>query len=217
MPPAYLWRFRPLKQVALDIQDWLMMLAAVNILWFMLSLTVILLPPATLALYDVAYAAYRGRYPTPRLFLSSVLERLFVGWGWGIVNSFVLLFAITTARYYYALATPTADFFRGVVIFVTVAFFALQFYFLPYLAMQEKPTIYQAARNALFTTFADPFLLLLNGGIAFIILVPAVVIVAPLILIVPIAIALLATYSLLGWLTHHGLIDHTLETNQPQD
>ncbi len=206
-PPNYWWRFQALKGVVVDLFDWLFMFSAVNLVWFLLSLTMIGLPPATVALFDIAYGAYRGRYPTVRRYLPLVRERLLTGWLWAGMNLLIVILGWSALQFYSAQGSTFSTFVGGIIFFSAILLLVFQFYLLPYIAIQDKTTVLQAYRNAIMTALADPYLLLFNSGLSLFILIPSIVVVAPLMLITPIFIALLGTYSLLEWLQHRGVIE----------
>lgn len=212
-PPDYWWRFHALKGVVVDLFDWLFMFSAVNLIWFLLSLTIIGMPPATVALFDVAYGAYRGRYPTVRRYLPLVRKRLLTGWLWAGLNLLIITLGWSALQFYGAQGFALSTFVGGVIFFLTILLLVFQFYLLPYLAIQEKTSLLQAYRNAIMTALADPFLLLFNSGLSLFILIPSIVVIAPLMLIAPVFIALLGTYSLLEWLQHRGLIEPIVTNN----
>ncbi len=206
-PPNYWWRFQALKGVVVDLFDWLFMFSAVNLVWFLLSLTMIGLPPATVALFDIAYGAYRGRYPTVRRYLPLVRERLLTGWLWAGMNLLIVILGWSALQFYSAQGSTFSTFVGGIIFFSAILLLVFQFYLLPYIAIQDKTTVLQAYRNAIMTALADPYLLLFNSGLSLFILIPSIVVVAPLMLITPMFIALLGTYSLLEWLQHRGVIE----------
>lgn len=212
--PTYTWRFRAMRDAAFDVQDWLLMFGAVNLTWFGLSVTLIMLPPATAALYDLAYAAYRGVYPTPRRYLGFVRERLITGWIWGLANILLLVMAGVTIRFYAEQGTAFTELLRGVTIFITLLAVIAQFYLWPYMAIQEEPNLLGSLRNAAFTSMADPMLLILNGGLTLFILIPGIVVLAPMMLIVPVFLALVGTYSLVDWLVRQGIIEDPRERDE---
>ena len=65
-------RVKIIERVGADLYNWLLPLVTINILWFLFSLTILLLPPATAALYEIAYSANNGRSPYIRDFLGAV-------------------------------------------------------------------------------------------------------------------------------------------------
>lgn len=204
--PAYWWRMKAVQLVAIDLGDWLWPFTLVNLLWFLCSLTLILLPPATAALFDLAFQAYHGQSPTPRAFGMAVRKWVLRAWLWGVVNAIVGVVLAGAFLFYRAQAN---DFFMAFTALIAALIAAGQYYFWPYLLVQEQPSMLQALRNSTYTALGDPFLLLVNGGLSLIVLVPGVILVAPLLLILPTALAMLSTYSLLVWLHRRGLIPGT--------
>src|SRR5688572_19556656 len=67
-----------------DVYNWLVPLTAINILWFLMSLTIILLPPATAGLFHVAYLVTRGEGPSVSEYFAGVLRWFWYSWLWGL-------------------------------------------------------------------------------------------------------------------------------------
>lgn len=195
-----MWRLSALRQAVIDVYNWLLPLVTINILWFLLSLTVVLLPPATAALYEVAYQAKKGHGPGVQSFLAAVRHWLLWSWLWGVGCTFVGVIAAVALRFYSAQQSDVLLIITGaMLIFVG----CIQFYFWPYVMAQETPHLPRAIRNAAFTVLADPLLTLVYGGITLLLLVISVVLVAPMVLITPIMVAFLGVYSLLDWLDYY--------------
>lgn len=200
LPERY-WRLRPLQFVVTDIHDWLLPFMAVNLLWVLFSLTVILLPPAIAALHEVVYQSYHGVPPNPIEFIHRLKYWFFTAWRWAIANILFLSAAFLLGRILFANEVLLA------VIATVVAFaFIVQFYFWSYVLIQEEPHLLRALRNSVFTAFGGLMYLTVYILITVLILIPAVITIAPLLLIVPTVIAMLSIYSLIGWLQHHQLL-----------
>lgn len=202
-----MWRFRALGRVALDVSNWLLPLAAINLVWCVLSLTVIMMPPATAALFDVADQARKGHGPSMQYFLESIRRWLLRAWLWGAVCFLTGILAVVALSFYGAQLTSLGVILLVIAACVTVLIVSVQFYFWPYMLAQDEPHIRRALRNAAFTLFADPLNALLYGGIALALLAAGAVLIVPMVLIAPIAIAFLAVYSLREWLDHHYLLE----------
>jgi hypothetical protein len=119
-------------------------------------------------------------------------------------------------QFYGTQATSVSVFLSAVIFFLALIWLSFQFYLLPYLAIQEETSLLQAYRNAIMTSLADPLLVLFNGGLTLFILIPSIVVIAPIMLIVPMVIAMIATYSLLEWLQKQGIIDPILPSDDAQ-
>lgn len=199
--PDRLWRLKPLQWLIVDAIDWLFQFVIVNLCWILLSLTVILLPPAFAALYDVAYQAYRGVPPNPRAFFMSVRRRFWQAWAWVLVNG-----VIFGALFLIGRRSLSGDvFLTALVVLLTLAFLA-QFYFWAYVVVQEEVQLGRALRNSLFTALGDLMYVTLYLAITVAVFVPSVILIAPLLLLAPVLLTALATYSLVGWLQHHEIL-----------
>jgi hypothetical protein len=208
METGYGWRFRAIGRAAADIYSGLVALAAINTLWFAMSLTVVLLPPATAALYQIAAEVNRGRGPYVRDYLAAVRRLWLKSWLWGGLTLALGAVSAFAVLFYGAQQPPFNVIFLGISGTMIILMGAVQFYFWPYMVLQAKPQMAQAARNALFTILGDP-LLLMNVGLALLLLIPSVILIAPLILITPVTIAFLGTYSLHDWLERHHFVQHS--------
>ena len=200
LPPG-LWRLRAFQRTVIDLNDWLIPFVTVNFVWFVLSLSVVLLPPATVALADTAYRAYKGQTPDVREFLGALRRWFITGWLWAGAN--LILLGVAAAA---VVVLQENSFAIGFVGALAALALMVQFYTLPYLMLQERPNLILAWRNSLFTVLGDPLHLALNLGIVVLILVPALILVAPILLIVPVGTALLSTHSLVVWLQHKGIL-----------
>ena len=199
--PPHLWRLRPLQLVAIDLHDWLFPWVAINLLWVLLSLTVVLLPPATAALVETAQASYRNQSPSPRRFLAGVRRWLGPSWLWAAPNVVVLGGLFLAGRAVYPAEIPLA-----VLAVATTVFVLSQFFFWPYMVLQDEPKPLRAWRNSAFTALGDlPYFMLYVGLTAFI-LIPSLVVIAPILLVTPVLLAMLSTYGLAAWLERQGLL-----------
>ena len=199
--PPHLWRLRPLQLVVIDLHDWLFPWVVVNLLWLLASLTLLLLPAATASLFDTAQAAYRNQPPSPRRFLAGVRRWFGLSWLWAAPNAVVLGGLFLAARAVYPNEIPLA----GLAVLATVIVLS-QFFFWPYMMLQDEPKPLRAWRNSAFTALGDLPYLTLYLAITVFILIPSLVVIAPFLLITPVLLALLATYGLAAWLERRGLL-----------
>jgi hypothetical protein len=192
--------------VAKDVYNWLLPLVTINILWFLLSLTVILLPPATVALYDVAYEAKRGRSPEIRLYLRAVRRWLVPGWIWALINvglALITLFAFS----FYSAQPGAAQIALVICIAYTAVLLLAQVYFWPYVMLRVQVSLRAAARNALFTLLGDAPFVLFYGLLSLFLLATSALLLIPLVILAPVVVAFLSVYSLLDWVARRKLIE----------
>jgi uncharacterized membrane protein YesL len=199
--PPQLWRLRPLQLATIDLLDWLFPWVAVNLLWLLASLTLVLLPPATAALFDLAQAAYRNQRPTPRRFLAGLRRWFGLSWRWAAPNGLLLGGLFLLGR-----AVAPAEIPLALVGVLAAAVVLGQFFFWPYMVLQDEPKLLRALRNSVFTALGDLPYFALYLAITFFILIPSVVVIAPLLLITPVLLSLLTTYGLAAWLERQGLL-----------
>jgi hypothetical protein len=199
-------RYNALLRTIWDVHNWLVVLVAINLLWLLMSFTILLFPAATAALYEVAYHAYRGRSPAISDYLLAVRHWLFKSWLWAIPIILFVLLAGFTLTFYRAQSGGLA----WVVFILTTAMSILvmagQFYFWSYMVIQENPSMVQSTRNAFYTVLGDPLLVLLHGGVALVWGMLSLVLFFPFVIIAPVSIAFLSVYSLMDWLYYRGLL-----------
>jgi hypothetical protein len=187
-------------RAALDVfwetlRDWyngMVGLAVMNFGWLMLSLTVILLPPATAGLYGVTNSIAHGTGAHLSDLLPGMRRYAWVSYRWALVNiAAVVIFAVCFSFY------GAAGSVLGVLIQILFAaagllWLATQFYLWPFLIEQEDKRLRLALKNALFLTLANPVYTFILLGIT------ALALVISLITLLPIAVFATSFMSLLG-------------------
>ena len=201
-----MWRFNSLHRVALDVYNWLLPLVTINILWFLLSLTVVLMPPATAALYEIAYLAKKGHDPDIQAFLAAIRRWLLKSWLWGAGYLLLVVLVWVALQFYTAQQNPIGNLLLTVTGAILIFISLVEFYHWPYMMAQETPHHVWAVRNAAFTVLADPLMPLIYGGITLLLFLVSVVLIAPMVLITPTVAVFLGVYSVLDWLEHHSLL-----------
>lgn len=200
LPPRY-WRIKPIQWVVIDLNDWLFRFIAINVLWVLLSMTVILLPPATAALYEAAYQAYRGQPPDARRFFTSMKSWFWRSWAWALANGLIVGGLFLLGR-----ASLGSEIVLAILAVILVLLVIGQFYFWAYAVIQESPTISSTLRNSVFTAFGDLLYVTLYLALVLVLLIPSLLLIVPFLLIAPFLFASLSVYSLIGWLQHHQLL-----------
>ena len=138
--------WRALATAVGDLRYNMFQLVAYNIIWFIVSLPVITLPPATAALYVIAHEINYRRPVTFVDFFRAMRDYWWIGWRWGAMN-FVVMGLIVANWYFYSTIelTPLVWFFAG----LGLGWIILQLYCFPILLEQEDPRLRLALRNAL--------------------------------------------------------------------
>lgn len=199
--PPHLWRLKPFVCLVVDLGDWLFPFCAVNVLWLLVSLTVIGFPPATAALFEVAHKAYRGEAPRPAVFLRGVRRWFGPAWLWAGGNLLLIGGVVTVVR-----SLDLDEAASALIAAWTGLLLLAQLYVWPYVMLQETPSLRRALRNSAFTVLGDPLMTGVNLGLTLLIGIPSVIILAPVFLVLPVFLALLYVYTLAEWLAHHAIL-----------
>lgn len=206
--PARFWRFKPVQWLITDFMDWLFPFCTVNLLWVVLSLTLILFPPATASLFEVSYRAYRGQAPTSAAFIKGIRRWLIPAWKWASPNLLLIAAAVMLSR-----SLPDNTLISALIAGVVGLILLAQIYVWPFVMLQEKPRLWQAVRNSLFTVLGDPLLTGMNLVFTAIVLLPSILVIAPILFIIPVVLSLVYTYSLVAWLNHHHILSGSVRDN----
>lgn len=195
------WQARPMLLVMMDMRDWLFRYSAINLVWFTLSLTVVLLPPATAALYDVAWHSYHNREPSIGQFLQGMKTYFWLSYAWALLMLGVLAIGGSAILYF-----MENQIFVGIAFSVagTLLSLAMLFHYLPYLVLEKHPL--RALKLSVFTAIADPLNILIYASFFFVFGIPSLIVIAPIMFILPMVLALIGMYNLLNWLYNYERI-----------
>ena len=175
---------------------------AVNLLWVLGTLTIVLAPPVLFGMFYVANEAAHSRSTSISDFFSSARRYFFLSWRWGILNLIAAVLFWGNFTLYPRFAGQFTEVVLIATLFLLVAWVSVQFYTIPYLMELEKPSLRVALRNAIYTALASPLLtvvLVLIGGVLVIVL-PALIFFGAGALL-----ALVANHALLERLEAFGL------------
>ncbi len=189
---------RVFGRAAVDLKDALFLLAGLNILWTLLSLTVVLLPPATAAMFEATHELVRGRAPEVREYLRAVRRHFARSWAWTLVNVLAWIVLLANLFFYGALRDVWAVVLQALFTGFAAFWLISQFYVWPFLFEQAEMSLRWALRNAIFTVFAAPVFSLTLALLGALMLVVSLLLVAPLVL---------ATTAFLCLIANHAVID----------
>jgi uncharacterized membrane protein YesL len=162
-----------------DAWDAFVQLALLNLVWFGLSLTVVLLPPATVAMFQATNELARGRSPSLAEFVTAVPRLFLPAWGWALINVAVgIVLGVNLA--FYSNPEPVHLALRGLFLLATLLWVVSQLLVWPYRFEQTDPSLRLALRNALLTTLAAPLFSIVLGAMVALVVVLSVVLLAPL-------------------------------------
>jgi uncharacterized membrane protein YesL len=189
---------RVFGRAAVDLKDALLLLASLNILWTLLSLTLVLLPPATATMFEATHELVRGRAPEVRDFFDGVRRHFLRAWAWALVNVVAWTVLLANLFFYGAFRDVWAVMLQAVFTAFTAFWLVSQFYVWPFVFEQAEMSLRWALRNALLTVFAAPVFSLTLAALGVITLLLSILLVAPL---------ALATTAFLCLVANHAVID----------
>jgi len=186
-----------------DVWDGLVPLAVLNFMWFALSLTVVLLPPATVAMFAAAHELGRGHQVDAVEYLAAVRRHFRRAWAWGLLNAAVIgMLALNLV--FYDRPEPWAVPIRSLFLLATLAWLVAQLLVWPYVFEQDEPSLGRATRNALLTVFGAPVFSVVIGIIVAAVLLISVTLVAPMAFVTTAFLCLLGSHAVRDRLVAFG-------------
>ena len=184
----------PLQVVAHALSDWWddwVNMALISLIWLLCWVTIVLGPPATFGLYYVTNQLVRGKSLGVRGFLEGVRRYLLKSWLWMLLNLVVTVVSVGNIWFYGQLDTDWARIVQVFPLFLGLTWLVVQFYALPFLMEQAEESLRLAMRNGLFSFLAAPAYTVVVAGLAALLAVLSVWLVAPIFLGGPCLIAVL--------------------------
>lgn len=148
--------WRAIARTVIDVRYAGIELVYFNLLWFVCSLPLITLPPATGALYVIVRQLSERRAVTWRDFLHAMRDQLTVSWRWGTVNLVAALLFVVNFWFYAQLPQPFGLLLTALLIGFLLVWLLIQLYTYPLLLRQESPSVRRAMRNALALCVRHP-------------------------------------------------------------
>jgi uncharacterized membrane protein YesL len=193
-----------------DAWDDLVQLALLNVVWLGLSLTVVLLPPATVAMFEATNGLAHGRSPSLGEFLRAVPRHLKAAWAWALLNVLVGGVLGASLAFYAGPEVPVVA-LRSVFVVATVLWIVSQLLVWPYRFEQEDPSLRLALRNAILTTLAAPAFSLVIAGMVVAVILLSIGLLAPLAVFATAFLCLLGNHAVLDRLVAFGKRPATAE------
>jgi len=188
---------RVVRRAIRDGWDALFVVGALNLAWLALSLTVVLLPPATVALFESMDELASGRIPGLREFFAIARRRFLGAWLWALWAIAGLTIASVNVRYWNDTGGSLA--WLSAASAVLGVFFAVSLlYVWPFVFRQSEGGLTRAIRNSILAVLAAPVFAISLA----VMLVLATAISA--ILILPLGVFLTA---LVGLIASHAVTD----------
>jgi uncharacterized membrane protein YesL len=188
---------RVVRRAIRDGWDALFVVGALNLAWLGLSLTVVFLPPATVALFESMDELSSGRIPGLREFFGYVRRRFIGAWVWAIWAIAGLTIISVNVRYWNDTGGSLAWLSAAFAV-IGVLFGVSLLYVWPFVFRQSEGGLVRAIRNSVLAVLAAPvFAISLAVALVAIVAVSAI-------LILPLAVFLTA---LLGLIASHAVTD----------
>jgi uncharacterized membrane protein YesL len=185
---------RVVRRSLRDAWDALVAVAPINLAWAGLALTLVLLPPATAALFESMSELAAGRTPGIRDYFGAVRRRLVEGWAWALWGAAGLTVLAVNIRLYPDPTDPRAWLSAAVVV-LWVLFGVSVLYVWPLLLLQPGGGLLRAIRNSVFVTLGAPLFAIVLALLLALVVAAGAVLIVPLVLVLPGLICLVATHA----------------------
>jgi uncharacterized membrane protein YesL len=188
-----------------DAWDALVDVAPINLAWAGLGLTIVLLPPATAALFESMHELASGRSPGIRDYIGAVRRRLVDGWAWALWSAAGLTIVGVNVGLYPDL-TDLRAWLSAVVAVIGVLFGVSALYVWPLVLLQPDGGLLRAIRNSILMTLAAPLFAVVLAILLALIVAIGAVLVLPLVLVLPGLVCLVASHAVTDRLRAWGKI-----------
>jgi hypothetical protein len=210
-------------RAALDVfwetaRDWyngMVGLAVLNFVWLTLSLTVILLPPATAGLAVITHSLAHGTGAHFSDFWPGMQRYAWLSYRWALVNAAAVVIFAVCFSFYGAAGGVLGVLLQMLFVSAGLVWLATQFYVWPFLMEQEDKRLRLALKNALFLTLANPVYTFTLLGTAALGLVLSVITILPIAVFATSFISLLGSRAVLERLTTYGKLPGLVESGEP--
>ncbi len=185
---------RVVRAALRDGWDALLVVGALNLVWLGLSLTIILLPPATVALFESMDELASGRSPGVRDFLGAVRRRFLGAWLWAVWAMAGITIVTVNVRYW-------GD-SGGALVWLAAAFAVLGMlfgisllYVWPFVFRQQEGGLVRAIRNSILTVLAAPLFAVSLAILLVLVVAVSAVLILPLVVFTSGLLGLIATQA----------------------
>ncbi|HEV8488814.1 MAG TPA: DUF624 domain-containing protein [Candidatus Limnocylindrales bacterium] len=185
---------RVVRRSLRDAWDALVAVAPINLAWVGLGLTVVLLPPATAALFESMHELASGRSPGIRDYIGSVRRRFVGGWAWGLWAAAGLTFAGANIRFDLDPTQPRAWISAAVAV-LGILFGVSVLYVWPFVFLQPDGGLGRAIKNSILATLAAPLFAIVLALLLALLIAAGAVLILPLALVIPGLICLVASHA----------------------
>ena len=140
--------FRVLWQAIKDYYEEMFILAGASLLWAVLAVPVVTLPPATAGMYYLTNHVARHKSVEFGLFFEGFKKFFVKSWLLTLLNLGVLFVLYTNYQFYARYEAQWSAVIQGLVVGAGVIWCLIQIYVFPMLLEQQEPRLLLALRNA---------------------------------------------------------------------
>lgn len=187
-------------------RNWLR-LTVLNLVWMCSWLVVVFGPPVTLAVYAYLERLMANDEMTPAEFVDLVRRSFGKGWLWALPVLGLSAALFLALPFYAQFADLWARAAEIAAALLVLSWLFLQFFALPYLFAQERPSLRLAVRNAGLTALASPLYSLIIAFFLLLLFVLSVRFMALTFVCTPVLIALAGTLAVRERLQHFGVLE----------
>lgn len=198
-----------------DGWDALFVVGTLNLAWLGLSLTVILLPPATVALFESMDELASGRTPDVRDFLGSVRRRFIGAWVWALWAVAGLTIVSVNVRYW--------NDSGGSLVWISTAFAVLGvlfwmslLYVWPFVFRQTEGGLRRAIRNSILAVLAAPVFAISLAILLVLVAAVSAILILPLAVFLSALVGLIATHAVTDRLRAFGKLPPRPSLDDPE-
>ena len=207
---------RAVRRAIRDGWDALFVVGALNVAWLGLSVTVILLPPATVALFESMDELASGRTPGLREYFGFVRRRFIRAWLWALWAIAGMTVASVNIQYW-SDTGGSLVWLSAASAVIGVLFSVSVLYVWPFLFRQTEGGLVRAIRNSILAVLAAPlFALTLAVAIVALVAVSAILIL-PLAVFLTALLGLIATHAVTDRLRAFGKLPERASLEEPGD
>lgn len=194
--------FRVLWTACKDYYEEMFTLVGANLLWVVLAIPVLTIPPATAGmLYLTNQIAHRRRIEF-RMFFEGFKKYFWQSYLLALLNLLVAVLVYTNLAFYAQMEGQWTVIVRGIFVGLAVMWVLIQMYVFPMLLEQEEPRLLLALRNAAFLAFASPITSLILGVLMVLVAVLSIGLTLPFAVAMAALLSLMANGAVLTLLVH---------------
>lgn len=193
-----------------DAWDALVAIAPLNLAWLGLGLTVVLLPPATAALFESMHGLAGGSTPGITDFLASVRRRFLAAWLWALWAGAGFVVVGLGLRVELDPSAPAAWLSAAVAV-LGVLFAVSLLYVWPFLLLQREGGLARAICNSILAVLAAPLFALAIAVLLAIAVAAGTILILPLAVAVPGFVGLVASRAVRDRLRAFGKLRPEVE------